>query len=624
MESQKSNVNDEIIQPPDQSETGAEIETQQEQNSDTLPRDEQPGPSPKQDDISWSKNSGQFIDIDRICYPSRDGTYLSQLYNQPLTTTLSSFSHVASIVRNPYEFINNVDELVKQARFRSRDNVVQRHQSRLSGDLPRVLNQNNQSPIPSSPVLREMDTFINYNNQSLTSQSDEANENPICSFPVPALPPIECSHKRGRLPPLTIEEYQTMYENSVSDLELLERVFYGGISNCQLRAALWPYLFGIVEHRGVFEKITSPTGQEVYLFVDHEANTTKWVELRNLYHTYYKQWKSILPDQETRFSSFREKKSLIERDVIRCDRLHPFYIESKNLSILTEVLMTYVMYDFDIGYVQGMSDLAGPILYLFRGDAVKTFWVFVEVMKLFRRNFESLQKTITFQLECLSRLVQHTDPIFAEYLAKNESLNCFFAFRAIVCQFKRELMKEDECDYSQVLYLWDTIWSVNRMNFLRNKQKKDVDNGTDPSEDKESSTTKKDGQSKKGQFIHVCDPNLADSPRHSLFETEIFVLALCLSMIRRERDLIMAQNLDATDIHLHFINPKLSNNLNDFIEHAINIYSYLKNEFDLTKLVRPMENQETTKDDNPVSAVESPEDYDLCSDFLMISGASGT
>lgn len=41
--------------------------------------------------------------------------------------------------------------------------------------------------------------------------------------------------------------------------------------------------------------------------------------------------------------------------------------------------MTYVMYNFDLGYVQGMSDLLSPLLLQLR-DEVDTFWCFVGFM----------------------------------------------------------------------------------------------------------------------------------------------------------------------------------------------------------------------------------------------------
>lgn len=559
-----------------------------------------------------------------------EGTYLSQLYSRPLVTTLTSFSHVANLVRgvHPYELINNVDEFVKQA---TSGTGAQSRTARTSENFIRTLNQNRQTPTPSSPIAQEMDTFVAGSPPENQSDIEPTHEGDISmeQLPIPAIPPIECSNKRGRLEPLTIEEYETKFRQTATDFELVERVFFGSVACNQLRAALWPYLFNLVPERGRFDRIESQEGLKAYLFVDHDANIKRWVELKELFTSYQDQWRNILPDQETRFSTFRERKSLIERDVIRCDRLHPFYAEEpQNLANLTCLLMTYMMYDFDIGYVQGMSDLAGPILYVYNGDTLKSFWVFVEVMKLFRRNFELTQKTIHFQLNCLFELVKFSDPIFAQYLDEHESSNCFFAFRAIVCQFKRELMKDDEDEYKNVLFLWDTTWFAKRRNdlLIQLKEHDQAAKSTTSSDapQAESNSTSNSKSLYDDPFYMPFDPNQADTPRLQLTETEIFVLALCLSMIRRERDLIMAKKLDGTDIHLHFIDPKLSSDLNGFIEHAINIYSFLKNDFDITKLTSPSRAMPKPQEANIESPVGSAEGYDLLSDFLIINGASGT
>ena len=567
---------------------------------------------------------------DRLKYPSRDGTYFSQLYNQPLVTTLTSFSHVANLVRNPYELINNVDEFVRQASSNAAGAATRRKYPRTSENFARTLNQNRHSLTPSAtPVLQELDTFVAHDNTPGSRPHDESENTTL--HPIPALPPIEASKKRGRLEPLTIEEYETNYRLKATDLELLERVFAGSMANNQLRAALWPYLFGLIHHRGKFNKIHDSDGREAYIYIEHEANNPRWHQLNRLYEVYRAQWKAILPDQELRFSTFRERRSLIERDVIRCDRLHPFYAEeSQNLSKLTDLLMTYMMYDFDIGYVQGMSDLAGPILYMYKGDLVKSFWIFVEVMKLFRRNFELTQKTIHFQLSCLHELIKNTDPVFAQYLEENESSNCFFVFRAIVCQFKRELMKEDENDYSKVLFLWDTTWCAARRSALQEEmrlltEETPMEMGKGESE-KHKTVTEQPASVSDSPFAFSMDPNQSDSIRYKLTETEIFVLALCLSMIRRERDIILANKLDPTEIHLHFIDPKLASDISGFIEHAINIYSYLKDDFDLTKLTSPKAPEQTggAVDSNPEASPTSADGYDSLSDFLIINGASGS
>ena len=49
--------------------------------------------------------------------------------------------------------------------------------------------------------------------------------------------------------------------------------------------------------------------------------------------------------------------------------------------------MTYVMYNFDLGYVQGMSDLLSPILYVMKNE-VDAFWCFVGFMDRVKANFD--------------------------------------------------------------------------------------------------------------------------------------------------------------------------------------------------------------------------------------------
>lgn len=72
-----------------------------------------------------------------------------------------------------------------------------------------------------------------------------------------------------------------------------------------------------------------------------------------------------------------------EKDVNRTDRNHPFFEgeHNPNVTLLHDILMTYVMYNFDLGYVQGMSDLLAPILYVTQHEAT-AFWCFVGYMNM--------------------------------------------------------------------------------------------------------------------------------------------------------------------------------------------------------------------------------------------------
>ena len=47
---------------------------------------------------------------------------------------------------------------------------------------------------------------------------------------------------------------------------------------------------------------------------------------------------------------------------------------------LQEILLTYNVFETELGYVQGMSDLASPIYIIMEGDAPLTFWCFAALM----------------------------------------------------------------------------------------------------------------------------------------------------------------------------------------------------------------------------------------------------
>lgn len=149
--------------------------------------------------------------------------------------------------------------------------------------------------------------------------------------PPPALPGITCSVPQFRLEPLTAKEFDDMIDRPAE--EILNRIFRGGIADNDLRQRLWPLVLGLTK----------------------DWKEVEWETRDYLYDHYSQQWMNILPDQEDRFTAYRERKSICERDVIRCDRSHSFFSENQeNLDKLKAILMAYVMHDFDTGYVQGL------------------------------------------------------------------------------------------------------------------------------------------------------------------------------------------------------------------------------------------------------------------------------
>ncbi|XP_062553146.1 TBC1 domain family member 15 [Armigeres subalbatus] len=224
---------------------------------------------------------------------------------------------------------------------------------------------------------------------------------------------------------------------SITDADRVKDIiFYGGISN-DIRADVWKYLLGldIWDH-------TSAQREE------RRGSKTEEYFLMKL------QWQTISPIQEHNFNGYRERKCQIEKDVKRTDRTYAFFAgdDNPNLNKLQEILMTYVMYNFDLGYVQGMSDLLAPILCLVQNQA-DSFWCFVGFMQKVFNNFDIDQKGMKQQLEHLRTLLAFVNEKLYKYLKDNQSENMYFCFRWLLVWFKREFSNSD------IMLLWEVLWT---------------------------------------------------------------------------------------------------------------------------------------------------------------------
>jgi len=224
----------------------------------------------------------------------------------------------------------------------------------------------------------------------------------------------------------------------IMDLDVLkEKIFRGGVEEV-IRNEVWKFLLGYYD----------------WTMDEEERGRHREAKVKD-YHRMKLHWKSISEDQEARFSGFRDRKSQIEKDVGRTDRNHPFFEgdNNPNVKLLEEILLTYVMYNFDLGYVQGMSDLLAPILFVMDGNEVDAFWCFVGFMDRVKANFDFDQGGIKQQLTDLAELVKLLDPDLYAYLDTRESVNFIFCFRWLLIWFKRELA------FTDVMRLWEVLWT---------------------------------------------------------------------------------------------------------------------------------------------------------------------
>lgn len=120
------------------------------------------------------------------------------------------------------------------------------------------------------------------------------------------------------------------------------------------------------------------------------------------------------------FTKFRTRKGLVERDVPRTDRNIPYFADEhgEGLKYLFDILVTYSMFNFDLGYAQGMNDLLAPILETLR-DEVLAFWCFKGFLEEAGPNFSKNQLGMNAIFSRLKGVLEVVDPTLFAYLCKS-------------------------------------------------------------------------------------------------------------------------------------------------------------------------------------------------------------
>ena len=209
-------------------------------------------------------------------------------------------------------------------------------------------------------------------------------------------------------------------------------------------------------------------------------------------------------------------------------------------------------------------------------------------------------------------------------------------------------MKARTDDYHDCLIVWETIWAATALSTLKaekERQRKSPKTGLDnhfnnllvndtpsnnedmlvrePSGDK----TPMNGSSSSSSTStgNASQEKLSESPKsqtgssmEKLPDVSLFVLCICLSIIRRERDLIMARQYDACETLKHFNTLHLNDSLTNILLHASNIWYWLKHDGGEEQLYAPevVVTEENKRHDS------AGEDFDLLSDDLMLVNMS--
>jgi len=293
-------------------------------------------------------------------------------------------------------------------------------------------------PIESIESIREKEQLARIEQEECELIKSNLTRDVLILESPPQIKDIE--RERNNDEPLSATEWNNMFDSQgrIQNVPLLRKIiFYGGVSE-QIKKQVWKFLLGYYS----FESTTEER---------KELDAAKKLE----YERYKAQWTTITPKQESRFSLYRERQGRVEKDVVRTDRTHPYFKDESSVYLkrLYDILVTYSFYNFDLGYCQGMGDLASPILVVMK-DEVESFWCFASLMETMEKNFQINSDGMEKQLQELNQLVKRMDRDLYNYLYDHDSTNFFFCFRWVLVQFKREF------SFADTMRLWESIWSM--------------------------------------------------------------------------------------------------------------------------------------------------------------------
>ncbi|TPX56682.1 hypothetical protein PhCBS80983_g04342 [Powellomyces hirtus] len=295
-------------------------------------------------------------------------------------------------------------------------------------------------------------------------------------------------HRTGR--PLSAEQWVSWYgpdgRLTMSEHDIKAIVFAGGVEN-DVRVDVWKYLLKVYPY-------TSTEAERAEISKQH---VTRYEDIKTQWKLIYNDAASAeaaalaagqsLPTRDTQagdekedadvVTKIRERKYRVDKDVVRTDRTVPFFAEeaenddssnngnavspadlhlvvhaSKNLEMLSNILVSYTMYNFELGYVQGMNDLLAPILVVMQNEN-DSFWCFVEFMNMMQSNFFRDQSGMRNQLRRLELLIKFLDPYLYAHMESTDSINLFCCFRWLLILFKREF------DFGDSMRLWEVLWA---------------------------------------------------------------------------------------------------------------------------------------------------------------------
>lgn len=216
----------------------------------------------------------------------------------------------------------------------------------------------------------------------------------------------------------------------------LRKVIYSGGIDPSLRRVVWKHILNVYPE--------GMTGRERMDYMKKKA--AEYTRLRDTWRTSVQRGNVV--------GELAYVTSMVRKDVLRTDRLHPFYAgsdDNQNIASLFNMLTTYALNHPAVSYCQGMSDIASPLL-VTMGDECQAYICFCAVMSRLNANFMLDGVHMTLKFSHLAEALQHYDPEFYDYLKMHQADDLLFCYRWLLLEMKREFAFEDALNMLEVLW----------------------------------------------------------------------------------------------------------------------------------------------------------------------------
>jgi hypothetical protein len=226
--------------------------------------------------------------------------------------------------------------------------------------------------------------------------------------------------KRCELSPLSPAEWAKV-RSSARERDVVELVRRGGVSPA-LRAEVWPLLLGLREAAG------------------EEAERNAAAARAALYARLQQRCDAHEAGAADADESYTEARRVIDADVPRTPLPGPLLDATAARACLTRLLRAHALYDPEVGYCQGMSELAAVFLAVFSADEAVAFAAFAAFVARQRRSFlADVAAGVCARLRHLGALLARADPAVGAHLAELRADDCTWALRPMVVLLLREL-----------------------------------------------------------------------------------------------------------------------------------------------------------------------------------------